>query len=110
MRFSPALADTAAALLEVGDHLKVAHLPGVGGGVVSFLRAHLVQFGGENLAAPATHGHGCCVLLCVASSLLFLGCEVLNISILSAAEKKKDIHGHKALGHPVHHSLGVEMS
>jgi len=109
MCLSSALRDTASALLEVGDHLEVTHLPGLCGGVVSSLRAHLVQFRGEHLAAPATRGHGCSVLLRLASSLLFLGWEVPNICILSAAEKK-DSHGLKALGRPVHRSPGEEMS
>lgn len=109
MCLPPGLRDTATALLEVGDHLKVAHLPGVRGGIVSSLRTHLVQFGGEHLGAPATHSHGCCVLSQLASSLLFLGWEVQNISILSAAEKK-DTHELKALGHPIHHFLGGQMS
>lgn len=87
-----ALSHAAAALLEVGDHLEVAHLPGVCGGAVPSLRAHFVQLGGEHLGVPATHRHGC-------SSLLLLGGEVLHISILSAA-KEKDARELKAVGHP----------
>lgn len=90
MRLPPALRDAATALLQVGDHLEVTHLPGVCGRVISSLGAHLVQFGGKHLGAPATRGHGSCVLCFSASSLLFLGWELLNIPILRAAEENQN--------------------
>lgn len=108
MCLSPALRDTAAALLEVGEHLKITR-PGMRGHAVSSLGTHLVQLRREHLGALAPHSHGCCVVFCLASSLLFLGWETLNISILRTAEKK-DTYGLKALGRPVRHLLDGDMS
>lgn len=87
MRLPPALGDAAAALLQIGDHLEVAHLAGVRGRVISSLGAHLVQLGGEHLGAAAACRHGSCALCFSASSLLLLGWQLLSIPILRAAEE-----------------------